>query len=26
LTRRFMKAYRELIERSLIEHGGTGTA
>ena len=26
LTRRFMKAYKELVERSLIEHGGTGIA
>jgi branched-chain amino acid aminotransferase len=26
LTRRFMKAYKELIEQSLLEPGGTGTA
>jgi len=26
LTRRFMKAYKELVERSLIEQGGTSIA
>jgi len=25
LTRRFMEAYRQLVEQSLSEHGGTGT-